>query len=465
MKIAWLMLSLSFRFHSVCPDVTSVSPSFVTAGPSSASAGSPSTIQPTVNNETEPGVKPNGSAAYLTQTTAAVTTVGITAAKTTAVPHVSTQTQPQPSVINNISIYTAPSAVANPTATFSSTKALIPATTAVTAATTVTADSGGSSVGSTNTVREQTPEASVSTKNSRTESSVTLTENSYHVEPSKITKVSTVATTGQTSVTHRAINFKMSNGVEDTEKTTVPVTTNRQTASRATEPTGKPGTTGTLPILTTTGSVVPENLSGTTYLQTTTSTAAAATTQSQPKIFQYSLNSRQEKDEDKDLVEVCKRLMANFQDGNCTLILGHKNGNVQFDCVEINGKVKTSLTAQYYEEISKKPPDNKTLIAILASCGALLIMIFILAICASHHRRPCNENQTFFSESLQQHLTEELHTVENGYHDNPTLEVMEVQAEMQEKKMSLNREFNDSWIVPIDNLLKEDILDEEDTHL
>lgn len=74
--------------------------------------------------------------------------------------------------------------------------------------------------------------------------------------------------------------------VEDTEKTTVPVTTNRQTASRATEPTGKPGTTGTLPILTTTGSVVPENLSGTTYLQTTTSTAAAATTQSQPKIFQ-----------------------------------------------------------------------------------------------------------------------------------------------------------------------------------
>lgn len=65
----------------------------------------------------------------------------------------------------------------------------------------------------------------------------------------------------------------------------------------------------------------------------------------------------------------------------------------------------------------------------------------------------------------QQHLTEELHTVENGYHDNPTLEVMEVQPEMQEKKVALNGEFNDSWIVPIDNLLKEDIPDEEDTHL
>ena len=41
----------------------------------------------------------------------------------------------------------------------------------------------------------------------------------------------------------------------------------------------------------------------------------------------------------------------------------------------------------------QKPTDNKTLIAILASCGALLIMIFILAICASHHRKSYNENQ------------------------------------------------------------------------
>lgn len=67
--------------------------------------------------------------------------------------------------------------------------------------------------------------------------------------------------------------------------------------------------------------------------------------------------------------------------------------------------------------------------------------------------------------SHQQHLTEELQTVENGYHDNPTLEVMEVQPEMQEKKMALNGEFNDSWIVPMDNLMKEDMPDEEDTHL
>lgn len=139
------------------------------------------------------------------------------------------------------------------------------------------------------------------------------------------------------------------------------------------------------------------------------------------------------------------------------MTLRSHNGKLIFDSVEINGNVSTSLANQYYEEITKSSTDNKTLIAILASCGALLIMIVILAVCASHHRKPYNENQ--------QHLTEELHTVENGYHDNPTLEVMEVQPEMQEKKVALNGEFNDSWIVPIDNLLKEDVPDEEDTHL
>lgn len=158
-------------------------------------------------------------------------------------------------------------------------------------------------------------------------------------------------------------------------------------------------------------------------------------------------------------MEVCKQLMANFQDGDCTLTLRHHNDKVQFEDVVVKGKVKADLAAQYYEKITKKSTDNKTLIAILASCGALLIMIVILAVCASHRRKPYNENQ--------QHLTEELHTVENGYHDNPTLEVMEVQPEMQEKKMVLNGEFNDSWIVPMDNLPKgcEEIPEEEDTHL
>uniref|UniRef100_H0XCB6 Podocalyxin n=1 Tax=Otolemur garnettii TaxID=30611 RepID=H0XCB6_OTOGA len=66
----------------------------------------------------------------------------------------------------------------------------------------------------------------------------------------------------------------------------------------------------------------------------------------------------------------------------------------------------------------------------------------------------------------QQRLTEELQTVENGYHDNPTLEVMETSSEMQEKKVvNLNGELGDSWIVPLDNLTKDDLEEEEDTHL
>ncbi|XP_029472060.1 podocalyxin [Rhinatrema bivittatum] len=66
----------------------------------------------------------------------------------------------------------------------------------------------------------------------------------------------------------------------------------------------------------------------------------------------------------------------------------------------------------------------------------------------------------------QQRLTEELQTVENGYHDNPTLDVMETSPEMQEKKaVGLNGELGDSWIVPMDHLGKEDLEEEEDTHL
>lgn len=88
-----------------------------------------------------------------------------------------------------------------------------------------------------------------------------------------------------------------------------------------------------------------------------------------------------QKEEEKDLVEVCRRLMVNLQDGNCTLTWQHRNGKIHFDCVEINGKgealshlnemrgklillsankhtcmcltVKTNLATQYYEEITK----------------------------------------------------------------------------------------------------------------
>ncbi|XP_029018197.2 LOW QUALITY PROTEIN: podocalyxin [Betta splendens] len=190
----------------------------------------------------------------------------------------------------------------------------------------------------------------------------------------------------------------------------------------------------------------------------TTSVPAPATTgpaEPQLKTFEFSLKSKNE--EQRDFVEVCKRLMVNMEDGKCILKWQNNSNKVQFESVEISGTGKLTLANQFHNELTKKPNDSTTLIAILTSCGALLIMIISLAVCASHHRKPYSETQ--------QHLTEELHTVENGYHDNPTLEVMEVQPEMQEKKMALNGDFNDSWIVPIDNLLKEDLPDEEDTHL
>lgn len=202
-----------------------------------------------------------------------------------------------------------------------------------------------------------------------------------------------------------------------------------------------------------------------TTVQTTaaSSRATVSTTVPSPRIFSYRLNKGHQSEEEKELVVLCQRLMSSLEDGNCTVSFRHYNDRMLFDSVEVSGKVKMTIVTQQFEDITKKPTDNRTLITILASCGALLIMIIVLAVCASHHRKPYSENQL--------HLTEELQTVENGYHDNPTLEVMEVMAVEQEKKLPppcLNNgggDFNDSWIVPIDNLLKEEGPEEEDTHL
>ncbi|KFQ30526.1 Podocalyxin, partial [Merops nubicus] len=94
------------------------------------------------------------------------------------------------------------------------------------------------------------------------------------------------------------------------------------------------------------------------------------------------------------------------------------------------------------------------IITIVTLAGSLLLVAAIYGCC---HQR--------FSQKKDQRLTEELQTMENGYHDNPTLEVMETSSEMQEKKVNLNGELGDSWIVPLDTLMKEDLEEEEDTHL
>lgn len=97
------------------------------------------------------------------------------------------------------------------------------------------------------------------------------------------------------------------------------------------------------------------------------------------------------------------------------------------------------------------------LIITIVSMASFLLLVAALYGCC--HQRLSQRKD-------QQRLTEELQTVENGYHDNPTLEVMETSSEMQEKKVvNLNGELGDSWIVPLDNLIKDDLDEEEDTHL
>ncbi|XP_014876321.1 podocalyxin [Poecilia latipinna] len=181
-------------------------------------------------------------------------------------------------------------------------------------------------------------------------------------------------------------------------------------------------------------------------------------TETNTETFLFSL-SDSESTKNKTLVQLCKSFMSSLRNSTCIATLQNNGSKIGSLMIEVDINLVQEQLSKLKEEKkpAEEPTDNKTLTAILASCGALLIMIIILGVCVSQRRKPYNENQL--------HLTEELHTVENGYHDNPTLEVMEVQPEMQEKKMALNGEFSDSWIVPIDNLMKEDAPDEEDTHL
>ncbi|KAM6292993.1 podocalyxin [Porphyrio hochstetteri] len=113
------------------------------------------------------------------------------------------------------------------------------------------------------------------------------------------------------------------------------------------------------------------------------------------------------------------------------------------------------------------------IITIVTLAGSLLLIAAIYGCC--HQRFSQKKDQHIHPDLpgfddghvaliFNQRLTEELQTMENGYHDNPTLEVMETSSEMQEKKVNLNGELGDSWIVPLDTLMKED-LEEEDTHL
>ncbi|XP_069569231.1 podocalyxin [Brachyistius frenatus] len=453
LRIMVLLLSLSFLFHSVFSNNVSQTDHPVPKGTNDTSTTVASVLT-TIGTTSRIETTTHNSKTEIT-TTSPVTTLNTIV--TTSKPMHSTKpaitTQPNLSQTQATTITNNPASTTTSSGTIAVTSIAATTNSPETTTPTVTTDSHKSSVAHIAST-ERTSQASTSSKVS--EVSAMLQVDPGNVEPTKTTTVPTNNFTTE-QVSRTGITITPTTQRDSKKGTQVPKVTNEPTSSWTTMPAGN---TGTPSNQTKAGPPAGETIGtkdGTTSPQTTTTMTTTIMTLVQPKKFVYSLLSEQETKEEKNLAEVCKMLMPKWQNGTCTLTWQHHNGKVQFDDVEINAKVKTSLANQYYEEITKKPKDNKTLIAILASCGALLIMIIILAVCASHHRKPYNENQ--------QHLTEELHTVENGYHDNPTLEVMEVQPEMQEKKVALNGEFNDSWIVPIDNLLKEDMPDEEDTHL
>ncbi|KAJ8006990.1 hypothetical protein DPEC_G00112930 [Dallia pectoralis] len=176
------------------------------------------------------------------------------------------------------------------------------------------------------------------------------------------------------------------------------------------------------------------------------------------KIFKTFFMSKGNKENHKDtqLVNICKLLISHLQnDANCSLTITGTKDHMSIESL-VSGSVERSVIDQFLKESQKM--DKTTMIAIIASCLALLLIILAgFAIYALCHRKPYNKNH-------QQHLTEELQTVENGYHDNPTLEVMELPPEMQEKKVALNGEFNDGCIIPFDHM-RDEIQAEEDTHL
>ncbi|XP_074020021.1 podocalyxin isoform X2 [Numenius arquata] len=143
------------------------------------------------------------------------------------------------------------------------------------------------------------------------------------------------------------------------------------------------------------------------------------------------------------------------------------------DKLEELGIANTTYDKMEREMVINDEFSTPLIITIVTLAGSLLLIAAIYGCC---HQR--------FSQKKDQHihpdlpgfddghvalifnrLTEELQTMENGYHDNPTLEVMETSSEMQEKKVNLNGELGDSWIVPLDTLMKEDLEEEEDTHL
>ncbi|KAM3924368.1 podocalyxin [Leptodactylus fuscus] len=180
-----------------------------------------------------------------------------------------------------------------------------------------------------------------------------------------------------------------------------------------------------------------------------------------------------EKDTKEILKQVCTAIKPGYQPNKdeCHIDFGNRD---PLQLVIVDAYVKSTLNRdELYASLKHLKKDNSFLfqyddakyeeedvvsIPLISAIVSLAVLLLIAAaVYGCWHQRQTRKRE--------QRLTEELQTMENGYHDNPTLEVMETSPEMQEKKGGPNGELGDSWIVPLDNLTREDLDDEEDTHL
>ncbi|XP_062383976.1 podocalyxin isoform X2 [Sardina pilchardus] len=132
----------------------------------------------------------------------------------------------------------------------------------------------------------------------------------------------------------------------------------------------------------------------------TTTTTTLPTTTPTPSPFSYFFRKTDNSQGDSTLGKLCSKLLEIITDGNCSLSGKKKhNGDYQFEKVIVHGDVNISVVESHYnKEVDEKKPDETkesseesdytTLIAILASCGAVALIIVCLAIYTYRHATP-----------------------------------------------------------------------------
>ncbi|XP_061584339.1 podocalyxin-like protein 2 [Cololabis saira] len=148
------------------------------------------------------------------------------------------------------------------------------------------------------------------------------------------------------------------------------------------------------------------------------------------------------------------------------------------DVLDMLGEIRKSLNKvgiQNYSAASscqsrpsKSRSDYGKLFVVLVIIGSVCMVIITSGVIYICWQRRLPSVKTMFR-------GEELHHVENGYHDNPTLDVTnDGQPEMQEKKPSANglagvgdgvKEDGSRWQVFVNQAVTEDEEEEQDTHL